>query len=168
MQHGNQHLRLCCDGPVKMNGASFRPRFQGSLEPFGEQGEVVTDFELDFFWQGRHLGAHECPDAKRDAAPLDTVLPVFEVIPNAHQRVLNLVLQCFHAVGNSFPVAPQNSNHQTSFRREVMMNAGLTDLHRLRNIGVTESGITTVDEEGVGRVENFFSRFTLHATKTTN
>ena len=65
MQHGNQHLRLCCDGPVKMNGASFRTRFQGSLEPFGEQGEVVTDFELDFFWPREGLVVRRTYQAAR-------------------------------------------------------------------------------------------------------
>ena len=43
-----------------------------------------------------------------------------------------------------------------------MMNACLTDLYCVRNVGVAESGIPSIDKEGVSGVKNPFCRFTLH------
>ncbi len=35
-------------------------------------------------------------------------------------------------------MAPQDSDNKPGFRWEMMVDAGLTDLYSLRNIGVTE------------------------------
>ena len=85
MQHGDQHLRLRCDGALEMNRSSFRSGFQGSLKPLRKHGEMQTNLGLNFLRQGGHFGAEKCADTEGEGLAFDAPFPVLEVVLDAYQ-----------------------------------------------------------------------------------
>lgn len=138
MQDGDQHLRLRCDRPLELYRPCSCSGFQGSLEPLREHGEMQTNLGLNFLRQGGHLGSEKCAYTERESLAFDAAFPVFEVAPDAYQGILELIVERFHPLRDPGPVAPEDRDYKSRFRREMMVNASLTYLYSLRNIGVTE------------------------------
>ena len=162
MQDGDQHLCLGGDGALGMDRSSFRSGFQRSLKPLRQHGEVQTDLGLNLLRQRGHFGAEERADTEGEGLAFDAPFPVLEVVPDAYQRIVDLIIERSYACRDPGAMALQDRHDEPGLRWEVMMNARLTDVYRPRNIGVAEGGIPAIDEKGVRRVENPFCCFTVH------
>src|ERR1700761_3660694 len=129
---------------------------------------MLRDLCLHFRGQGRHLSPQKCPDTKRHRLALDTPLPIFEVMPYAGQWVVDLFIQPLHSCRNVLTVSPQNGNNQPGLGWEMVVNARLSNLDRLSDVGIAKSGIPPINQEEIRCLKNSFRSLALHVHETTN
>src|ERR1700761_8168038 len=100
---------------------------------------MQSNFGLHFLGKRWHFRSEKCADTERDSTAFDAPFPIFEGVLDAYQGIVDLIIKRLHTLRNPGTVASQNCCDEPGLRREIMMNARLSDLYSLRNVGVAES-----------------------------
>jgi hypothetical protein len=70
-----------------------------------------------------------------------------------------------------FSIHRHDSFHELSLTGEMMVNARLTDMHRIRDVGIAEAVIPADGQESLGTPDNFPSlirELNIHGSQSTN
>ena len=171
-QHGSvdgRHERLCLvfGGPVEFQGALPDPFFKRLPNPSTQLLKVLLDLEANFLRKAGQFGGQQRGYAEWLALVSNAALPVLDIGMESCQGVGIFLRQKLRPLQQPLSMIFEDCDNQARFRRKVMMNTGLPNLDYFSYIGVAESRVAEIGDQGSGRLEDAVCGFSLHAYKTT-
>src|SRR5882724_1941629 len=107
--------------------------------------------------QGRQLRSEHRAHTERRISSAYTSSPKVGVALQLLERSGHVSFELLHAGASLFAINRHDRSYELCLTGEMMMNAGLADMHGIRDVGIAEAVISTDCQESPGARDDFAS-----------